>query len=56
VAGDIAAGQLMELLPGLGQRAPANLVSAHRAQLTPAVQHLRDFLREKLAALAGLKP
>jgi DNA-binding transcriptional LysR family regulator len=56
VAGDIAAGRLIELLPGLGQRAPVNLVSAHRAQLTPAVQHLRDFLREKLASLMDLKP
>ncbi|WP_213949598.1 LysR family transcriptional regulator [Luteibacter sp. dw_328] len=52
VVADIAAGRLIELLPGLGQRAPVNMVSAHRAQLTPAVQHLRDFLREKLAALA----
>jgi DNA-binding transcriptional LysR family regulator len=51
VTADIAAGRLVELLPGLGQRAPVNMVSAHRAQLTPAVQHLRDFLREKLAAL-----
>jgi DNA-binding transcriptional LysR family regulator len=52
VAADIAAGRLVELLPGLGQHAPVNMVSAHRAQLTPAVQHLRDFLRERLAALA----
>jgi DNA-binding transcriptional LysR family regulator len=52
VSADLAAGQLVELLPGLGQWAPVNLVSAHRAQLTPAVQHLRDFLRERLAVLA----
>ena len=51
VTADIAAGRLVELLPGLGQRAPVNMVSAHRAQLTPAVQHLRDFLRERLATL-----
>jgi DNA-binding transcriptional LysR family regulator len=52
VAADIAAGRLVELMPGLGGPAPVNLVSAHRAQLTPAVQQLRDFLRERLAALA----
>ncbi len=52
VAADIAAGRLVELMPGLGGPAPVNLDSAHRAQLTPAVQQLRDFLRERLAALA----
>jgi len=51
VAADISAGRLVELLPGLGGLSPVNLVSAHRAQLTPAVQNLRDFLREKLATL-----
>jgi hypothetical protein len=41
-------------MPGLGERSPLNLVSAHRSQLTPAVQRLRDFLREHLSRLAGL--
>ncbi|SEM35420.1 DNA-binding transcriptional regulator, LysR family [Luteibacter sp. UNCMF331Sha3.1] len=48
VIDDLAAGRLIELLPGMGERSPLNLVSAHRSQLTPAVQRLRDFLREKL--------
>lgn len=52
VAADIAAGRLVDLLPGLGERAPLNLVSAHRSQLTPAVQRLRDFLRDRLATPA----
>lgn len=51
VAADIAAGRLVELLPGQGERAPLHLVSAHRSQLTPVVQRLRDFLREQIAAL-----
>lgn len=50
VTADLAANRLVELLPGLGEHLPMNLVSAHRAQLTPAVQYLRDFLREKLLA------
>ena len=49
VADDIAAGRLIDLLPGIGERAPLNLVSAHRSQLTPAVQRLRDFLRQRLS-------
>ena len=49
VADDIAAGRLVDLLPGIGERAPLNLVSAHRSQLTPAVQRLRDFLRQRLS-------
>ncbi|HXO99432.1 MAG TPA: LysR family transcriptional regulator [Luteibacter sp.] len=49
VADDIAAGRLVDLLPGIGERAPLNLVSAHRSQLTPAVQRLRDFLRKRLS-------
>jgi DNA-binding transcriptional LysR family regulator len=54
VAADLAAGRLIDLMPGLGERSPLNLVSAHRSQLTPAVQRLRDFLREHLSRLAGL--
>lgn len=52
VAPDIAAGRLVDLLPGMGERAPLNLVSAHRSQLTPAVQRLRDFLKTRLEALS----
>lgn len=51
VIADLAAGRLIDLLPGAGERAPLNLVSAHRSQLTPAVQLLRDFLRARLEAL-----
>lgn len=48
VAGDVAAGRLVDLLPGLGELAPLTLVSAHRSLLTPAIRRLRDFLRERL--------
>ncbi len=51
VVGDLAAGRLVDLLPGMGERAPLNLVSAHRSQLTPAVQRLKDFLRARLDEL-----
>lgn len=53
VADDLAAGRLVDLLPDQGERSPLNLVSAHRSQLTPAVQRLRDFLRQRLSAVAG---
>jgi DNA-binding transcriptional LysR family regulator len=49
VLADIRAGRLLEIFPPeQGEPAPLNLVSAHRSMLTPAVQRLRDFLREKL--------
>lgn len=53
VVADLAAGRLVDLMPGIGERAPLNLVSAHRSQLTPAVQRLRDFLRVRLGELLG---
>lgn len=49
IAHDLAAGRLVDLFPGLGELAPLSLVSAHRTQLTPAVQRLKEFLRERLA-------
>ncbi|KAF1007957.1 MAG: HTH-type transcriptional regulator DmlR [Luteibacter sp.] len=52
IAADLAAGRLVDLFPGQGELAPVNLVSAHRSQLTLALQRLRDFLRERLATLA----
>lgn len=48
VAADLQAGRLVDLFPGMGERSPLNLVTAHRTQLTLAVQQLRDFLRERL--------
>jgi len=48
VAADLKAGHLVDLFPGMGERSPLNLVTAHRTQLTLAVQQLRDFLRERL--------
>jgi DNA-binding transcriptional LysR family regulator len=48
VAADLKAGRLVDLFPGMGERSPLNLVTAHRTQLTLAVQQLRDFLRERL--------
>ncbi|MGE7139605.1 LysR substrate-binding domain-containing protein [Luteibacter sp. NPDC031894] len=49
IAHDLATGRLVDLFPGLGELAPLSLVSAHRTQLTPAVQRLKEFLRERLA-------
>ena len=53
VAGDVAAGRLQLLLPEVaGEATPLHLVCTHRAQVTPLVLQLRDFLREQCAALA----
>ena len=53
VAGDLAAGRLQLLLPEVaGEATPLHLVCTHRAQVTPLVLQLRDFLREQCAALA----
>ncbi|PMQ16430.1 LysR family transcriptional regulator [Janthinobacterium sp. AD80] len=53
VAGDVAAGRLQMLLPEVaGEATPLHLVCTHRAQVTPLVLQLRDFLREQCAALA----
>lgn len=50
---DLRSGRLIDLLPNLGEHAPLNLVTAHRSQLTPAVQRLRDFLREEFARVGA---
>ncbi|MBG6222926.1 MULTISPECIES: LysR family transcriptional regulator [unclassified Janthinobacterium] len=50
VAGDVAAGRLHVLLPEVaGEAAPLQLVCMHRAQVTPLVLQLRDFLRDQCA-------
>jgi DNA-binding transcriptional LysR family regulator len=52
VAGDLAAGRLQALLPEVaGEATPLHLVCTHRAQVTPLVLQLRDFLRDKCAQL-----
>ncbi|MED5597144.1 LysR family transcriptional regulator [Janthinobacterium sp. P210006] len=52
VAGDVAAGRLQVLLPeAAGEATPLQLVCMHRAQVTPLVLQLRDFLRDKCAEL-----
>ena len=49
---DLAAGRLQCLLPEVaGEAAPLHLVCMHRAQVTPLVLQLRDFLREQCALL-----
>ncbi|MGK5026315.1 LysR substrate-binding domain-containing protein [Janthinobacterium sp. RB2R34] len=48
VHADLAAGRLQALLPEVaGEAAPLHLVCMHRAQVTPLVLQLRDFLREQ---------
>ena len=50
--GDLAAGRLLALLPEVaGEAAPLHLVCMHRAQVTPVVLQLRDFLREQCSLL-----
>ena len=52
VSGDVAAGRLHVLLPEVaGEAAPLQLLCMHRAQVTPLVLQLRDFLRDKCAEL-----
>lgn len=49
---DIMAGRLVELFPPeWGEPAPLQLVAAHRAQLTPAVQQLKNWLQQQCAQL-----
>ncbi|OBV40210.1 LysR family transcriptional regulator [Janthinobacterium psychrotolerans] len=51
--GDLAAGRLLALLPEVaGEAAPLHLVCMHRAQVTPVVLQLRDFLREQCSLLS----
>ncbi|OYO25777.1 LysR family transcriptional regulator [Janthinobacterium sp. PC23-8] len=53
VSADLAAGRLQRLLPQMaGEAAPLHLVCMHRAQVTPVVLQLRDFLREQCNLLA----
>ena len=53
LSADLAAGRLQILLPDVaGEAAPLHLVCMHRAQVTPLVLQLRDFLREQCALLA----
>jgi len=48
VLDDVRSGRLQILLPDvLGEPAPLQLVCMHRAQVTAAVIHLRDFLRQR---------
>ncbi|PAA17273.1 MULTISPECIES: LysR family transcriptional regulator [Pseudomonas] len=57
VAGDVQSGRLKVLLPGLMcERAPLNLLCAHRAQLSKPVRLLRDMLSERCAMLSKLYP
>jgi len=49
VAPDLEAGRLVQIFPiAYGEAAPLNLVIADRSLLTPAMQQLRDFLRDKI--------
>ena len=52
VAGDLATGRLQALLPDVaGEATPLHLVCTHRAQVTPLVLQLRDFLRDQCVEL-----
>ena len=51
---DLQAGRLVELFPSeYCEPAPLHLICAHRAQLTPALNELHAFLRERCAALVA---
>ena len=53
VAGDVQAGRLKVLLPELEcERAPLNMLCAHRAQLSKPVNLLRDMISERCAKLS----
>lgn len=58
VAAELQAGRLVQINPHWqGEATALNLVVPGRQQLTPAVRALRDWLRERCAALAaGLPP
>ncbi|MCY1185190.1 hypothetical protein D9M73_259490 [compost metagenome] len=52
VAADVQAGRLQVLLPHLrGERAPLNLLCAHRAQLSKPVRLLGDMLKARCGLL-----
>jgi DNA-binding transcriptional LysR family regulator len=49
VQGDIRAGRLQVLLPDIaGEATPLTMLCMHRAQVTPTVLQLRDFLRAEI--------
>ena len=57
VAGDVQAGRLKVLLPGLVcERAPLSLLCGHRAQLSKPVRLLHDMLSERWAVLSKVYP
>ncbi|SFM13969.1 LysR family transcriptional regulator [Rugamonas rubra] len=57
VVGDLCGGRLQILLPELpGEPAPLHMLCMHRSQVTPAVLHLRDFLRAQCEREAALMP
>jgi DNA-binding transcriptional LysR family regulator len=54
---DLKAGRLVELFPPeYCELAPLHLICAHRAQLTPVMNALHAFLRERCATLLGSHP
>ncbi|HTH59735.1 MAG TPA: LysR family transcriptional regulator [Paraburkholderia sp.] len=54
---DLQAGRLVELFPPEhGEPAPLHLICAHRAQLSPAINELHAFLRERCSALLASYP
>ncbi len=57
VSADVLAGRLQVLLPELRcERAPLNLLCAHRAQLSKPVNLLREMLSRRCAELGRLAP
>ncbi|RQH05525.1 LysR family transcriptional regulator [Paraburkholderia dinghuensis] len=54
---DLKAGRLIELFPPeYCEPAPLHLICAHREQLTPAINALHAFLRERCSALLASHP
>ncbi|MGF7000010.1 DNA-binding transcriptional LysR family regulator [Paraburkholderia sp. GAS32] len=54
---DLKAGRLVELFPPeYCELAPLHLICAHRAQLSPAINALHAFLRERCTALLASHP
>ncbi|WP_233871392.1 LysR family transcriptional regulator [Paraburkholderia adhaesiva] len=54
---DLKAGRLIELFPPeYCEPAPLHLMCAHRAQLTPTINALHAFLRERCSALLACHP
>lgn len=57
VAGDVLAGRLKVLMPALVcERAPLNLLCAHRAQLSKPVNLLSEMLKSRCAQLSAQSP